>query len=149
LDLTPVCPHAAEEKAVRDLSAVPPGVALKAIEGWITEHPTEYDEAVGKLQDFVETVRGTALQSKAEKLIREVRARKTAATRPKTPEERKVEAARAYTKVMTKIIREPDRLVRNIQLLENLLETCKGTPYEGMVASKLKSMRQKANPGGP
>ena len=70
----------------------------------------EYDDAIKKLENFLPSVEGTSLDRTVMRRIREIKNLKAEANKPKSPEERRKEAALAYTKVMTQIRKEPDHL---------------------------------------
>ena len=141
LDITPI-QILVEEDGVA-ASAASPEVALEAIESWIRDNPREYDEAASRLEEFLSTVKGTVLEKTVANRLREIKAAKAEAEKPKSPQERLKEAALAYPKVMAQIRKEPGRTARNIRLLEELLYKCKGTVYETLVEKQLERERAK------
>jgi phosphoglycerate dehydrogenase-like enzyme len=79
------------------------------------------------------------------KRMNAVRAAKSEAEKPRSPQERLKEAAREYTVVMGQIGKEPDRIINNIKKLESLMDVCAGTPYEALVKKQLEIQRAKAS----
>ena len=128
-----------------DLAALSPEVALAGIERWIAENPNDFAGALRKLKDLLGSVRGTSLEAVVDGRIKEISAAAARASAPKSPQERAAEAARAYTKVMEQVRREPDRILNNIKLLEELLKSVEGTPYEQLVRQQIERERAKAS----
>jgi hypothetical protein len=143
IDLSPILLVAAEAK-IEPSTMTSPDVAFQAIETWIEKNPSKYDEAIRRLSEFMDTARGTALETTVMARLKEVKEEKAEADKPKSPKEKMKDAAGAYARVMAEVRSEPKRTIKNIKRLEDLLILCRGTPYEKLVLRRLEKLKASA-----
>ena len=115
------------------MAAVPPEIRLEEVEA---------DVHVGVVKALLEGVRGTGLEAAVTARIRHVADAKTEANRPRTPEEREEEAAKALIEVMQEV-RTSGNPRGNVKRLEAVLKKARDTIYEEKVRSLLKSEKAK------
>ena len=124
------------------MAAVPPEIRLEEVEAWFEENPDAFDEVTRRLKALLEGVRGTGLEAAVTARIRHVADAKTEANRPRTPEEREEEAAKALIEVMQEV-RTSGNPRGNVKRLEAVLKKARDTIYEEKVRSLLKSEKAK------
>lgn len=145
-DTSPVQVTSVETRDLQeDLATLSPELALAGVEQWIADHPGDLQGAIQRLKDLLERVRGSPVEASVEQRLKELSAEVARASAPKSPQERIAEAARAYTKVMEQVRREPDRVLNNIKLLEDLLKIVEGTPYEQLVRKQIEREKAKTS----
>lgn len=132
-----------EKKERRADALDSPEIAFERVAGWIVEHPDDYDGAIKRLGELTEKVRGTALESIVQKRIDLIDDKRRKANRPRSPEEREADAAKAVLEAYARIRRTPELHRENVLELQKLLKRVEGTSYEGPVGQRLEEEQAK------
>ncbi len=121
---------------LENMAVLSPHARFEAIEEWIADNPGEFKEAISRFTDLLGDVRGTALEITVTTRIERLKLAKAEADRPKTPEEREAEAARAVVAYMREV-RGSKNVLKNVKKLKALFKIAQGTSYQGYVERQL------------
>ena len=122
-----------------------PSGEVAAVEKWIDAHPDDYAGGLRRLDQVLDSVRGTVYEARVEDRIARIRSAAEEASKPMTPEEREKKAASEVAKVAARVRRRDDAPAENIRELEQLLAVARGTSYEAYVRQLLETQKAKLN----